>query len=121
MNYSCVLGGEELAKSKHHWYLRNSARASSRRVHCPLKTDVVWNSLTLSGSGGNATKPSMSNFRFRPVLADLRIPGFGLAYTRDSTHAQRERERERERDCDATRRAHALLRLTAAFHRLHEA
>ena len=33
----------------------------------------VWNSLTLSGSGGDRDKPSISNFRFRPVLSDLEL------------------------------------------------
>ena len=33
----------------------------------------VWNPLTLSGSACGAEKASISNFRFRPVLADLEL------------------------------------------------
>jgi hypothetical protein len=41
-----------------------------REVRCVM---CVWNSLTLSGSGGDRDKPSISNFRFRPVLSDLEL------------------------------------------------
>ena len=56
------------------------ARSSSRRVR-----RCVWNSLTLSGSGGDATKPSISNFRFRPCLCHLELkPAHGNALYRST-------------------------------------